>query len=392
MDDITPILKGIATAATNPLAFVSYIVAVIACVLIRIRVGRNKNLLKRLKDLPASDRLAALEAEMGVIPLTKGLSPEQWIRSRINLYYFLGFLVFCGVFVILFAISSYAALYREKFSDRVVSDAIESEAVVSDQRLIRAVEEIDLGVGKDFVISRLGPPRHTAQWNKTTACADYEFSFAKLGIIYDLKKVVFVLVVSKRHDFHPDVIGRYGQKTRGCLGCFAFGDVTSPDEFFHEEERELHTPAIALQFGGNAKTDIYVEEYLIHPSWNRRVFLLNTPEAYEEKDNDEAFSKMASLIENWIPEDNSLKKVSPAERDIFEKSRKELRPNGFALLYEDEFWDGPTQISTSDPSIWQSRWPNTLVGTTASTLVGTVPSPIYFPGNCRELLLSHISP
>jgi hypothetical protein len=55
--ELGPILKGIGTAATNPLAFVVYIVAIGAWVFLRQRVDRNNNLLKRLAVLPKEDRL-----------------------------------------------------------------------------------------------------------------------------------------------------------------------------------------------------------------------------------------------------------------------------------------------------------------------------------------------
>ena len=48
---------------------------------------------------------------MGVIELKEGLSPEQFLRSRIHSYYFLGFVVLCAVVVILVAISVYASLH-----------------------------------------------------------------------------------------------------------------------------------------------------------------------------------------------------------------------------------------------------------------------------------------
>jgi hypothetical protein len=100
MGELGPILRGIGTAATNPLAFVAYIVAIGAWVFLRQRVDRNNNLLKRLTVLPKEeDRLAALKAEMGTVPLNEGLSPEQWIRSRTHLYYFLGFVVLCVVLI-----------------------------------------------------------------------------------------------------------------------------------------------------------------------------------------------------------------------------------------------------------------------------------------------------
>jgi hypothetical protein len=58
-----------------------------------------------LKDLPPKDRLDALKAEMGTVTLKEGLSPEQYLKSRIHLYYFLGFALICLVIVILVALA-----------------------------------------------------------------------------------------------------------------------------------------------------------------------------------------------------------------------------------------------------------------------------------------------
>jgi hypothetical protein len=42
---------------------------------------------------------------MGAVRLRGGLTPDQWIKSRIHLYYFLGFALLCVVAVIIFAIA-----------------------------------------------------------------------------------------------------------------------------------------------------------------------------------------------------------------------------------------------------------------------------------------------
>jgi hypothetical protein len=103
--DFRAILKGLGTAATNPLAFVAYLFAVAAWLILRLRVDRNKNLLASLTKVPERDRYKTLRDEMGVIELKEGLSPEQFLRSRIHFYYLLGFVVLCVVVVILFAIA-----------------------------------------------------------------------------------------------------------------------------------------------------------------------------------------------------------------------------------------------------------------------------------------------
>lgn len=106
-DFLRSAISAIPTVATNPLAFVAYIVVIIAWVIIAWRVKRNSNLLKSLDKLPENDRLAALQLEMGTVRLAKGLSPSQYVRSRIHFYYFLGFSILCLVVVIIFVVSAF---------------------------------------------------------------------------------------------------------------------------------------------------------------------------------------------------------------------------------------------------------------------------------------------
>lgn len=95
--------------ATSPLAFVAYLAAVIAWAGIAWRVNRNRQLLQHLDKLPEKARLEALRMEMGAVRLKSGLSPEQWIRSRIHLYTFLGFAILALIAVILFTVSAISA-------------------------------------------------------------------------------------------------------------------------------------------------------------------------------------------------------------------------------------------------------------------------------------------
>jgi hypothetical protein len=119
MGGIDVILKEIGTAATNELAFVAYIVAVVSWFYLRSRVDRNKNLLQRITALPQEDRIEILREEMGTAPLQGGLTPEQWLQSRIHQYYFMGFLVLCGVIVIVVAIFAYERGNKKGSSDLV---------------------------------------------------------------------------------------------------------------------------------------------------------------------------------------------------------------------------------------------------------------------------------
>jgi len=99
-------LSALPTVATHRLALVGYIVAVLSWLMIAWRVKRNKNLLEHLHKLPKSERLKALEIEMGHVAVKGGLSPEQYLRSRIHLFYFLGFAILCLLIVIVFVVST----------------------------------------------------------------------------------------------------------------------------------------------------------------------------------------------------------------------------------------------------------------------------------------------
>jgi hypothetical protein len=116
------ILKGLGTAALNPMAFVAYIVATLAWLYLRQRVERNKGLLSKIDKLPEKDRLDALRAEMGSVRVS-GLNAEQWIRSRIHLYYFLSFAILCLLVSVLFAISAF------KNANVITSDPTTSKTI-----------------------------------------------------------------------------------------------------------------------------------------------------------------------------------------------------------------------------------------------------------------------
>ncbi|PIT04503.1 hypothetical protein TSA1_29930 [Bradyrhizobium nitroreducens] len=88
-------LSAIPSVAGSKYSLIAYALAIGAYVFFVWRVTRNKNLLKSIEKLPARDRLSALEIEMGGVRLARGISPEQWLRSRIHRYYFLAFVVAC---------------------------------------------------------------------------------------------------------------------------------------------------------------------------------------------------------------------------------------------------------------------------------------------------------
>lgn len=133
MELVKEFLQAIPAAATNEWSFLSYLAVVIAWFLLGWKIKRNKNLLLNLEALPEKDRLKALEMEMGVGRLRTGLSPEQWIRSRIHTYLLIGFVVLCIALVVvtvlagldLYGKSSVAvSVYSEQPNNQWKSDTL----------------------------------------------------------------------------------------------------------------------------------------------------------------------------------------------------------------------------------------------------------------------------
>jgi hypothetical protein len=99
-------LSAIPSAASSKYAFGAYALAMCAYVIAVWRVARNKNLLDNLQKLPSKDRLSALEVETGGVRLAAGISPEQWVRSRIHKYYLFAFFATCAVAVAITALAA----------------------------------------------------------------------------------------------------------------------------------------------------------------------------------------------------------------------------------------------------------------------------------------------
>ncbi|MET4754578.1 hypothetical protein [Bradyrhizobium sp. RT11b] len=95
MEQIGAFLNAIPAAAANPLALIAYLATVVAWTLVAMRVNRFKILMDRIEKLPEKDRIEAIRIETGrVVP--KGMTAEQYLRSRIHLFILIGFLVLCA--------------------------------------------------------------------------------------------------------------------------------------------------------------------------------------------------------------------------------------------------------------------------------------------------------
>lgn len=103
--DVNIFLAAIKAASTNPLALVAYLATIGIWGLSGTRTRRLNLLLKYIKTLPAKDRLRAVVAEMGQVDIQEGLSPEQYLRSRIITYAFYAFIAACVTLTTVLAIS-----------------------------------------------------------------------------------------------------------------------------------------------------------------------------------------------------------------------------------------------------------------------------------------------
>ena len=103
--DFKSLVSALPSAATSPFAFVAYVLVIASWVVIALRLKRNRQLLDHIEKLPQADRLKALQLEMGAVQVRSGLTADQWLRSRVHLYYFLGFCVGCVAAVVVFAIA-----------------------------------------------------------------------------------------------------------------------------------------------------------------------------------------------------------------------------------------------------------------------------------------------
>lgn len=154
MELLREIIKALPAAATSPLALFGYVLVVAAWTVVALKVQRNKNLLNNLKSLPPKDRLPALRDEMGAVSLKEGLSPEQYLRSRIYLYYFLAFVILCLTIATLFILAraqpkergpEAARIYGKVFAAEDRRAGVPGATIFLEQEVTRSAVTTDTG-------------------------------------------------------------------------------------------------------------------------------------------------------------------------------------------------------------------------------------------------------
>src|SRR5438445_253661 len=81
-------------AAASPLSFIIYLVALATRRWTSAGIRPLKLLLDRIEHVPEEERRGALQAAMGVV-LPETVDPEQWLRARKQVYWFLSSLALC---------------------------------------------------------------------------------------------------------------------------------------------------------------------------------------------------------------------------------------------------------------------------------------------------------
>ena len=153
---LTATLSAIPSAASNGYALAAYALAIVAYIVTVWRVARNKNLLANLQKLPPKDRLSALEIETGGVRLAAGISPEQWVRSRIHRYYLIAFLATCAVAIAVAALAAVKGASYVRTLNIIHNEfrQISNSVALSGADLQHIQETIEASLGRDREAAR----------------------------------------------------------------------------------------------------------------------------------------------------------------------------------------------------------------------------------------------
>jgi hypothetical protein len=102
--DLSAFLKSLPAAASSPLALVAYVLTLLAATLLAMRVARNRNLLRRIDQIPADERRLTLQAEMDTV-IPNEISAEEWVTLRTRRLYFSAFAIVCACITLVIVIA-----------------------------------------------------------------------------------------------------------------------------------------------------------------------------------------------------------------------------------------------------------------------------------------------
>ncbi len=105
MEFLSEILNALPDVASSLLAFVGYLATIISWGLAIYRNNRLNLLLERLPNIPESQRVEVVEAELLVL-MPKKLTAEQWIPSNKRRYFSFAYAVSILTLFVIIAMSA----------------------------------------------------------------------------------------------------------------------------------------------------------------------------------------------------------------------------------------------------------------------------------------------
>ena len=109
------LIKGLAQAGKEPLAFVAYTILIIAIFSVAWKESRIKIIAKSLKDLPESERLEALKLEYNLQP-RDGMDTTSFLILEKRRHYFLLAMTIIAMIVIIGSLGIYRYIQLDKIS------------------------------------------------------------------------------------------------------------------------------------------------------------------------------------------------------------------------------------------------------------------------------------
>jgi hypothetical protein len=333
MSFLRSLLASLPDAAKSDRALVAYAIAALVWLIIGLRVFRNRNVLKSLEKLPKRDRLAALQMEMGAVPIREGVSAEQFLKARIHAYYFWGFIAVCMVVVLLFGIASFDR-YHGKPSEGTRPD-VDQQRQTRITNIEKNIALLDIGVDKNFVFERFGTPhrrdstRHFERffWEDEFFLLIAEFGNEGLdGFVFetlspDLKPPIPFLVSVSKDD------GEEVKRPRLGAATFAELDMTAP-----------------IKQPRDAKTVDYVEAV----RWNGSHAMHYHFGYLDTDDNSRVPHSIFSQFETEVESGNF--------GHATEQARKLLSPNAMSLFRDDLDTPRDSDDCKGERCGWISVW------------------------------------
>lgn len=116
MDFLTKALQALPLIAMSPLAFVGYVLTLVAWVYAVFRSRRLKLILARLPDIPETDRAKTIQLELGEV-LPANITAEEWLRGKRQKYFFVAFVLLLVTFISIVAVAIYQGRARLVIDD-----------------------------------------------------------------------------------------------------------------------------------------------------------------------------------------------------------------------------------------------------------------------------------